>query len=102
MAQMLDSTADILDIRELIERFEELESDRDGFVIGSPDGTESPAPDKWSEENPEDAEELETLETLLSETKGYGGDEQWRGDWYPLTFIHERYFAQAMEDLAVS
>lgn len=99
MSNALDKTADIIDIREVIERFEELESDRDGFVIGSPDGEETPAPEQWAEENPEDAEELAHLESFLDEVRGYGGDEQWRGHWYPLTFINDDHFVEAMEEL---
>jgi hypothetical protein len=99
MSTYVFDTDDLLDIRQIIERFEELESDRDGFVIGAPDGTETPAPDQWAEENPEDSDELAILEKMLDELRGYGGDEQWRGDWFPGTLIHERYFTDAMREL---
>lgn len=90
---------DILDIRELIERYEELESDRDGYVLGAPDGTETPDPDGWRDDNPDDAEELDRLEVLFHSLAGYGGDEQWRGDWYPLTLINDDDFVDAMQEL---
>lgn len=96
----INRTSDIIDIREVIERFEELEADRDGFVIGAPDGTETPAPDQWAEENPSESEELEKLESLLDELKGYGGDEQWRGSWYPITLILDSHFTEYAEQLA--
>ena len=31
--------------------------------------------------------------------KGQGGDEQWRGDWYPVTLIRDDYFAEYAKDL---
>ena len=35
----------------------------------------------------------------MSEMKGYGGDEQWRGDWYPITLIRRSYFVDYCRDL---
>lgn len=43
-------------------RLEELRDERDAFVVGAPDGTETPAPEQWAEENPSDADELAELE----------------------------------------
>ena len=91
--------ADTLDIRELIERYEELENDMNDCVLGAPDGSETPDPDGWRENNPDDADELEKLDLLLSNLKGYGFGEQWRGDWYPLTLINDAYFVEAMQEL---
>ena len=91
---------DMIDIRDVIARFEELESARAGYVLGAPDGTETPDPDGWTAEYPDDADELETLESLLSDLKGYGGDEQWRGDWYPIVLIRDSYFRDYAEQLA--
>lgn len=90
---------DILDVREIIERIEELEGERDDHILGAPDGTETPDPEGWAEENPSEAEELDALETLMAEMKGYGGDEQWRGDWYPLTLIRDSYFEDYAQEL---
>ena len=44
--------------------------------------------------------ELETLENLLKELKGNGGDEQWGGDWYPMTLIRDSYFEDYAQELA--
>lgn len=44
------------------DRLEELKDTRDGFVLGLDDGTEVPSPALWAEQNPDEAEELETLE----------------------------------------
>ena len=71
---------DVLDIRDVIERFEELEE---------------------QEERDELEEyELGQLAALLEECKGNGGDEQWRGDWYPITLIRDSYFETYAQELA--
>lgn len=95
MADAFDKHADRFDIRDVIERFEELESDRESFteLEGEPD------PEKWQNENPDEYEEYLILLSFLEEVKGHGGDEQWQGDWYPLSFIHEDHFVDAMEEL---
>lgn len=79
---------DIIDVRDLIARFEELESLKDnaGGTFNEP-------------YTAEDAEELKALQALLSDLKGNGGDEQWRGDWYPLSLIREGYFVAYTEEL---
>lgn len=48
----------------------------------------------------DESEELETLAGLLDDLKGYGGDEQWRGDWYPITLIRNSYFQDYAQELA--
>lgn len=47
----------------------------------------------------DETEELETLESLLEELKGNGGDEQWEGNWYPVTLIRDSYFEESMDEL---
>lgn len=44
--------------------------------------------------------ELKMLTELLEELEGNGGDEQWRGSWYPVTLIRESYFKDYAEELA--
>ena len=85
----LNLTADIIDVRDIIERVEELESLKDDHQA-DPDGGH------WSDE---DAQELQTLTDIMDELKGYGGDEQWRGDWYPVTLIRESYFVDYVQEL---
>ena len=80
---------DTIDIRDIIERIEELESLKDDHEA-EPDGGH------WSDE---EAQELQTLTDLMDELKGYGGDEQWRSDWYPLTLIRESHFEEAMDEM---
>ena len=76
------SSEDIIDVRDIIERVEELETLNDDMAA-------SEAED----------EELRTLQTILADLKGYGGDEQWRGDWYPVTLIRESYFVDYVQEL---
>lgn len=80
---------DIIDVRDIIARVEELESSIE-------DGAAETADEERAE-----AQELNTLTAILEDLKGYGGDEQWRGDWYPLTLIRESYFADYCQDLVI-
>ena len=44
---------------------------------------------------------MAALQVVLSELKGNGGDEQWRGDWYPVMLIRDSYFDDYAQELAV-
>ena len=79
--EAIDLNADMIDIRDVIARVEFLEE-----VTG--------------EHDEETRHEQEILEGLLSDLKGYGGDEQWRGDWYPIALIRDSYFKTYAQDLA--
>lgn len=79
MADSISTYEDILDVRDIIERYEELEEDE--------------------ERDEEDEKEFKLLESLLEELKGMGGDEQWKGDWYPITLIRDSYFKDYTEEL---
>lgn len=85
----IDNTQDLLDIRDIIERIELLESGRDDYVDTI----------HWAASYPEDAIELRTLTALAADCKNRGGDEQWRVEWYPITLIRESYFEHAMDDM---
>lgn len=78
------ASEDYLDVRDIIARVEELESERedDADAFGA-----------------EDAAELAALAAILDDMKGYGGDEEWRGDWYPVTLIRDSYFTEYAEEL---
>jgi hypothetical protein len=69
---------DAFDIRDVIERYEELDG-------GSLDADE--------------IAEFSLMADFLDEVKGTGGDEQWRGDWYPVGFIKDSYFENAMDEM---
>lgn len=120
---------DIIDVRDIIERIEELESEKEDLTEAVNEAaTQAEWPHPWSEaqekalaiDNPEreqdasnyaaalealntwseeNAQELQTLTDIMDDLKGYGGDEQWRGDWYPLTLISESYFTDYAEEL---
>jgi hypothetical protein len=81
----LDLTADIIDIRDIIARVEELEQEQ---------------PDDDAARDWTGSQELADLTALMSELEGMGGDEQWRGDWYPVTLIRDNYFQTYAQELA--
>ena len=83
--QDLDLTADVIDVRDMIARIEELANLIEG------EGCEDACA--------EHREELALLAGLMAEMKGYGGDEQWQGDWYPVTLIRETYFTDYIQEL---
>jgi hypothetical protein len=74
---------DSIDVRDVIARFEELESQKEDATL-----------DEF------ETEELTSLKALLDALKGKGGDEQWRGDWYPISLIHDSYFKEYAQELA--
>lgn len=86
----ISSTADIIDIRDVIARIEELEAEKEAYEPGEDNEA------AWEIENEDDAQELKGYLTLMDELRGNGGDEQWKGDWYPITLIRDSYFVDAM------
>lgn len=82
MSYELDNTDDVIAVRDMIERFEELDEERQACTL-----------------HDADAEELHEIERVLDKLKGYGGDEQWRGDWYPVTLIRDSYFVDYVQEL---
>lgn len=125
MAKTISNMEDYLGVRDIIERFEELEEERTGLVenvqaadeelADASDDTSVLADDEqelstlggkvdeaktalanWDADN---VEEFKTLKELLEELKSNGGDHQWKGDWYPTTLIRDSYFEEAMDEL---
>lgn len=85
----ISSNEDYLDVRDVIARFEELETEKEDLR------EEHGAADVgW-----DNRDEFNNLRSLLDDLKGQGGDEQWRGDWYPITLIRDSYFVEAMQEL---
>lgn len=101
-------------MRDVIARVEELEGDPDSVV--SVNRLSGPCADCGAEPNEEhDADcdggshsielagELKLLTALLEDLAGNGGDEDWRGDWYPLLLVRDSHFRdfaqQEAEDL---
>ena len=83
MANEISNSDDYIDVRDAIARFEELDEAMSERIVDD-----------------EEYEEAKALHELLSDLKGYGGDEQWRGDWYPITLIRDSYFEDYAEELA--
>lgn len=81
---------DTIDVRDVIARVEELETEREDYEN----------PEAWSGDNQDDAAELHDLEELLADLAGEGGDEEWRGDWYPILLIRDTYFKEYAMELA--
>lgn len=81
----VDLSADIIDVRGIIERIEELA-----------DVTETDDADTGGTEYAERC----ALESIMEEIAGYGGDEQWRGQWYPVSLIADSYFEDYARELA--
>ena len=92
METTIDLSAEYIDVRDIIARVEELEKDRGGY--------DADALDAWRENYPGDEEELEALTAILEDLKDNGGDEQWRGDWYPVTLIRGDHFEDYARELA--
>jgi hypothetical protein len=90
MTTTLDLSADVIDVRDIIERIEDLKNN-----YGNDEGTD----EGWTGTDQE-WDELALLQATMSDLKGEGGDEQWRGDWYPLTLIRESYFQDYAQELA--
>lgn len=84
----IDNTQDVLDTRDIIARVEELREEREAAeTVGD-----------W--ESSDECGELADLENLLSDLEGMGGDEQWEGNWYPVTLIRDSYFEDYAQELA--
>lgn len=66
----------VISVADLTDRVDELREERDASAA-------------WANDN---AEELETLEGILQDLCGYGGNHQWDGEWYPDALIARFHF----------
>lgn len=94
-----------IDLRDVTDRVEELRAERE-TIRDEFDAEPANAGvdfDAWVRNQVDysagDATELETLEALLDDLAGDGGDHDWEGNWYPLGLIHEDHFTEAMQEL---
>lgn len=87
--QDIDNTADVIDVRDIIARVEELEP----IAITVAGESDDPLTE-------DETQEYTALSALLADLAGNGGDEQWRGDWYPVTLIRDSYFKEYAQELA--
>lgn len=88
----ITNAADLIDVRDIIARVEDLEA----LVPQTPEDVMPGT----GEEREEIAAELDELTNLLDALEGMGGDEQWRGVWYPVTLIRDSYFRDYAQELA--
>jgi hypothetical protein len=112
---------DILNMDDLTARFAELRDERAGLVeaVEEAQGALNDLPDDADSDDRDEAEnefayarklvaefdendgdELEKLTQLLDELRGYGGDHQFEGDWYPGSLIAESDFEDYARELA--
>lgn len=96
--QYLDNSQDVLDLRDIIARVEELESERDAFMDDQEE-RDTLQQAEWALVDEDAAAELALLSALLADVCGNGGDEHWRGDWYPVTLIRDSYFQDYAQEL---
>lgn len=113
------NSADTLDVRDLITRFEDLEQERADLAgaveeaqtrlnrVRTPTALDkaetalasaNKALKEWDDSD--EAEELNHLSAFLEELKDGGGDHQWRGRWYPVTLVRDSYFRDFAQDEA--
>lgn len=99
MTNTISNIDDTIDVRDIIARVEELREERDDLQLALDGGSQEDvnALAEWETDN---AEELAELESLLDDLNGMGGDEQWEGDWYPVTLIRDSYFQDYAQELA--
>lgn len=94
-----------IDVSDLTDRAEELESAREALREEFEAMPENLGVDfdNWVRHqegfSTEEADEMEALRDTLDELKGNGGDHQWRGDWYPAQLIHEDAFEEYMDEM---
>lgn len=95
MTKTIENTEDVLDIRDIFERIEELETE----IKEVEESFETSANvESLEEDRDELQEELNKLTSFVGEFEGNGGDEEWRGSWYPVTLIRESYFTDYAEE----
>ena len=83
----VDLSADIIDVRDILYRVGNLEASIDYCR-------------EFSEIDQDESDELDMLRSLLGELAGNGGDEQFEGEWYPVTLIRDSYFKRYAQELA--
>lgn len=101
----ISNSDDVIDSRDVIERIEELEGERDGFeidaeildkpeTIGDVQSNTEYSKLAWANEHPDDADELKALLALQDKGEGYS-------DWKDgAALIRESYFEEYAQELA--
>lgn len=101
-----DITKEVFDLRDIIELYEELEAELltdynalNGESERATDPEDVAFQDFLESVATDEAQEYRAIRAVLLELAGTGDDEQWRGDWYPVTMIAERHWVDYCEDL---
>jgi len=101
---VLDHMDDILQMTDIIEQFEELESEREALTDALEEAENDQDKisaqtdlDNWDAS--ESGVNFKLLTSLMDELNGNGGDEQFRGDWFPQCLIRYSYFENYIDDL---
>lgn len=103
----IGNSEDVLDVRDIIERYEHLESELTEAWEGEGNSSRISL-EQWINEAAADdrhtlqdaATEYHALGALLDDLEGYGGDHEWRGSWYPITLVRDSYFKDYAQELA--
>jgi hypothetical protein len=87
--------SNVIDIRDVISRYELLESElsENNFPVTRALVAEESVEDRRNE--------FTALSDILERLKDNGGDEQWRGEWYPLTLVADDYFTEYFKELTI-
>jgi hypothetical protein len=101
---------DVIDVRDLIEHYEELETallacfNEQQTIEGDDTETDNPEDSAFQEwlkvTTHEDALNFLVIYHTLKDLESNGGDEQWRGNWYPVTLIADNHFQDYAKELA--
>jgi hypothetical protein len=96
----ITNSEDMIDVRNVIARVEQLESElKDAQPM---DDSEQVLSADDNEDLTGQSEELHRLTTLLEDLAGNGGDEEWRGAWHPLMLVRDSYFEDFAREEAES
>ena len=105
----LNINAECIDVRDVIERIEGLEEillsafNEQQVIEGDDTETDDPmdgAFREWCKVTlHDDSVEYLKLCNLIDELSGNGGDELWRGEWFPITLISQDYFVEYAKEL---
>jgi len=101
---VLDHMDDILQMTDIIEQFEELESERETLTEALEEAendqdkiSAQAGLDNWDAS--ESGVNFKLLTALMDELNGNGGDEQFRGDWFPSHLIRYSYFEDYTDEM---
>jgi hypothetical protein len=113
----ITNSENVIDVRDIIARVEELESDAECQCGHSRDYHQTVREDEQGSEDCEhdgcgcssfyfadedERDEFKRLTVLLDELRGNGGDHDWRGDWYPVILVRDSYFEDFAREEAES